>query len=323
MKQTIKYFSTLLIIFSCINTWAQDVPIGNWKDYLSYNNGITVTMGTVNNQSIVYCTASSAIFSYNISDNSIEKLSRVTGLSDVDPTVARFSQSNNTLVIGYPDGNIDILQGNNIVNIPDLKNASVQGSKSINCISFNGIYAYVGCGQGILQIDLTQDVILNSYIFGQNGATIDVRSIAITNDDTIFAGTRYGVYYASLNDPNLNNYADWNLVSYSICQWGIYNAAAALGDSVYMNWSSGATTGTPNKDVTHIYYKGQWSIFAPVNGNLGVNSYETAFINGQNILIASTAYTVSTFNASGSSPIPQFGSYAINGSLVGLVPAMQ
>ena len=164
MKYLFKPILILLVLLINFGLYGQDVPIGAWKDYLSYRNGITVTMGqNSSGQNVIYCVAGSALFSYNTSDNSIDKLTKISGLSDVGPTVARFNSNDNVLVIGYPNGNIDILNNKTITNIPDLKNSNLQGSKNINCIYFIGNNAYIGCGQGIMEIDLTQDVILNTF----------------------------------------------------------------------------------------------------------------------------------------------------------------
>lgn len=46
-----------------------------------------------------YCATKSGVFFYTKSDNSMERLSKVNGLADVDPSVVNFNKINNKLLI--------------------------------------------------------------------------------------------------------------------------------------------------------------------------------------------------------------------------------
>jgi len=311
-------FKCLFILALSVQFYAfgQEVPLGSWKDYLSYRNGVTVTLG-VNSakQTILYCVAGSGLFSYNTSDNSIEKLNKVTGLSDVSPTVARYNSYDNILLIGYGDGNMDVLQNKTIINIPYLKITSLQGSKTINCICFQGNYAYVGCGQGIMQIDLTQDVILNTFYFGTLASALNVRGVSICND-SIFATTDNGVYIAGLSDPQINNYTHWHKATAPILPTGVYSANTSMGDSVYVSWSDFYTWGG-QVDKVFVYSNGKWSNDSNFqNPNLTIRSFQTSTINNKNYLVASTSVGLSTWDATGKK-ILNIGAYTIGGTLNG------
>jgi len=225
-------FSIFIVLIAASLTKGQNAPIGQWKDYLAYQQCSKICQG----QNLMYCTSQSGIFSYNLGDNSIEKYNRVTGLSDIGTNVARFASYNNTLFIGYTDGNIDLMQNGQVVNIPDLKNSSIQGSKSINDIYFINNIAYVSCGQGIMQMDIAQDIILNTFFIGSNSSAINVHSLTVFND-SIFAATDNGIYKASLYDANLNNFYEWKRVSNHVLAPGKYNAIAAVGNTLYVNFS--------------------------------------------------------------------------------------
>jgi hypothetical protein len=308
MKQLFKCIPVLLLLLTGIS-YAQEVPLGAWKDYLSYRNGITVSMGlNTQKQNVIYCVAGSGLFSYNTSDNSIEKLSKVTGLSDVSPAVARFNNYDNILFIGYTDGNMDILNNKTIINIPYLKISSVQGSKSVNCVCFSQNYAYVGCGQGILQVDLTQDVIQNTFTFGPSATALNVRGVSICND-TIFAATDKGVYFASLSDPFINNYTHWHNVPSPTVPAGIYNTVATVGDSVFVNWSNNLTNNSVG-DSVFVYYKGLWNrcTFPTLKGTT-IYSLESSMVKNKNYLVASTTYVFSVYDQSGNSAPVSNGAY--------------
>jgi hypothetical protein len=261
-------FIILVAGIACNSATAQDVPVGQWKDYLSYR----VTQKVCQGPGVIYCTSQEGIFSYNLGDNSLERYNKVSRLSDVATTVARYSPENNALVIGYFDGNIDILQGNQLTNMPDMLNAQVQGSKYINDIYFYNNYAYISCGQGILQVDLSQYVIDNTFSVSSNGSAVNIRSMTVYQD-TIFAATDKGVYKGYIYDANLNDYADWQKVT--ALPNGIYNAAITFGNQVLVNYSSGLTTGNGGYDTLYTYSGGKWSYYySYVKGNNQVNAMQ-------------------------------------------------
>jgi len=262
----------------------QNAPIGQWKDYLSYQSNIKVSQS----QNVIYCTSQAGVFSYNKGDNSIERYSRATGLSDVSTTVARYNTYNNALLIGYLDGNIDVLQNNQIINIPALANAVLQGDKLINDIYFSGNIAYVSCGQGILEIDMSQDIILNTYNPGKSGNPTNVYTMAIYSD-TIFAMTPNGIYKASVNDPNLNDFADWQLISNPVLANGTYNNVTTLNNKLYVNFHGSLG------DTIYVYNSGAWSRYSYIPERDWVNSLESN--NGY--LLISSAYDVKVMDGSG------------------------
>ena len=65
-----------------------------------------------------------------------------------------YSKDANTLVVGYTNGNVDLIEGNTIYNLADIKRKQLYGSKSINKIFILNSYAYLTTGFGIVKIDL-------------------------------------------------------------------------------------------------------------------------------------------------------------------------
>jgi len=70
-------------------------PIGQWREHLPYNSAIDVTAG----DGKVYCATPYSLFSVNISDNAVERLSRVTGLNETGISAIKYDGSNNKLFI--------------------------------------------------------------------------------------------------------------------------------------------------------------------------------------------------------------------------------
>ena len=117
MKKISLLFSCLFIINFLS---AQTIPIGAWQEHLSYKNAISVAEGN----GLVYCATTSGVFYYKKADNSMQRLSKVNYLSDIEATVVRFNPYNNKLLITYKNSNIDLFENNNtVINISDKKSA--------------------------------------------------------------------------------------------------------------------------------------------------------------------------------------------------------
>ncbi len=79
--------SVILYIFSVLSVPAQ-IPTGAWRDHLPYSQCIKV----VEAGGKIYCATNYNIFTHNTIDNSIEKLSKITGLSDIGISTMEYYQ---------------------------------------------------------------------------------------------------------------------------------------------------------------------------------------------------------------------------------------
>jgi len=203
----IKHVKFLLVaVFICtqgIFAFAQPV-IGEWTDYQSYASAQNV----VDAGSKIYCVTSGGLFSYNKSDNSIQKMSVVNGLSDSGVDRLAYSSDKNVLLIAYQDANIDLLIGNQFFNISDIKRKQLSADKSINNVLFVGNLAYLSCGFGIVVVNLDKKEIKETYFIGTDGSYIKVFDLA-TDGNFFYAATESGIYKANAHDANLQDYNKW------------------------------------------------------------------------------------------------------------------
>ncbi|HEX5653011.1 MAG TPA: hypothetical protein VFX58_08055, partial [Chitinophagaceae bacterium] len=72
-------------------------PVGMWREHLPYNSAIDVTAG----DNRIYCATPYSLFVLNRADNSIERWSRVTGLSETGISTIRYDEANGKLMIAY------------------------------------------------------------------------------------------------------------------------------------------------------------------------------------------------------------------------------
>lgn len=232
----------------------QNISIGQWQEYLSYNKPISVTAANGR----VYCATRSGFFWLSILDNSLHHLSKLNGLSDIEAVKVKYNAYNKKVLIIYKNANLDIIEANgSITNIPDIKNKSLFGNKSINNVYMDGQYAYLACGFGVVVLNMDKEEIKDSYNMDPTGNAINVRDV--TMDDTyIYASTDNGIYMA-LKTANLTIYSSWTKMTGMPA--GIYNVIASVNGKLFANLSMFVTTGASWEDEIYKYENGTWSVF--------------------------------------------------------------
>ena len=195
-----KKFVCFILFSSFLSANAQS--IGYWKDYLPYSNAIALCGY---NKDLLIATEN-ALFLANKKENNLQRLSKVEGLSDIG--ISSLNSVNESLaVVGYSNGNIDILEGYDIHNIPHVKNEVMLGEKRISAISFKEGFAYLSCSFGIVELNLIDKEISNTFLLNAAG-NLNVNELAFFND-SLFAATDSGLYKASALD-NLSDFHSWN-----------------------------------------------------------------------------------------------------------------
>ena len=199
-----RYLLFFIAILALMQKAGAQIGIGEWTDYQSYASAKNV----VDTGDKIYCVTDGGLFSYDKTDNSILKMSGINGLSDVGIQRLAYSKGNNLLLIAYQNANIDLLIGNTIFNISDVKRKQIPADKTINNIMFSGKLAYLACGFGIVVINTEKKEIKDTYFIGNEGDYLNVLDIA--SDGTfLYAATIDGIYKASASEPNLQNYNNW------------------------------------------------------------------------------------------------------------------
>lgn len=122
MKLAFKIIITLSVLGHSLKA---QVGVGGWELHVPFSESIAVAAS----ENKVYSAAKSGIFSVNLNDNSIDVISKVNGLSDVGITAMSFEAESGTMLIGYQNGNIDLIRNNVITNLPDLKRSFIQADK--------------------------------------------------------------------------------------------------------------------------------------------------------------------------------------------------
>jgi len=207
-KPLLKRVLGLMFVFlATFHLWGQEnIPLGTWRNHLSYRKGIDLAI--VENRT--YCITENGLFFFDREDNSLNKLSKIDGLSGVEATTISYQKTLQLILITYADGNIDIISKNEIVNFNVIQTADILGSKNINHVAFNQSLAYLSTDFGLVILDLgileIREAITN---LGVNGASVSIFATTFS-PDSIFSATGSGIIASSLSENvNLQDFRNW------------------------------------------------------------------------------------------------------------------
>ncbi|MCB9168786.1 MAG: hypothetical protein H6594_00370 [Flavobacteriales bacterium] len=199
--------SLLLIVVVALGVLdaSAQVAIGQWRDHLPYRNAVAVAAGGGK----AYCATTVALFSFDPSTGNMERLTKVNALNDVNIHCLAWDPDMNALLVGYANGNLDMLRDGSSINLSDIERSGILGDKTIYNIRSHDGLAYLACGFGIVVIDLQQQEVRDTWLIAPNGAQVLVNDIAF-GADSIYAATENGLYVASQQATNLASYTSWH-----------------------------------------------------------------------------------------------------------------
>ena len=252
----LKHFfaAALVACVSFLSAAAQDnnLALGQWKIHLPFNKLNSVAEG----HGVVYCAATDGLFLYEKDDGSISRLTRLEGLSDFNITHIRYNPAYHFLMIVYKNSNIDLVYDNkSIYNITDIERASIIGNKTINHIDFNGQYAYLSCGFGIVVVDVVKREVKDTWYIGPGGNSMPVYGTVFYNSE-IFAATELGIFRANANNPNVFVYSAWQKDTTLPAPDERYNHLALWGSKLVANCDS-----LSNSNSLMVYDGLAWNYF--------------------------------------------------------------
>lgn len=197
----------LLTIFLLASTSLfGQVGTGQWRLHIPAFQAVGIS--SMNNK--IYTAYINGVSEYDPSTGELSLWDFVTGLSDISISCMTYCSSDNSVFIGYDNGNLDKLKGNTVTNIPAVALAQVQGSKKIHRMVEEGGYIYLATGFSIVKIDPAKSEVRDTYYpTNGNAAIVDV---AFRND-TIFALTEDRMYHGLVNSPALADPAQWSVDS--------------------------------------------------------------------------------------------------------------
>lgn len=183
---------------------AQLQPVGEWREHLEFQPALRVTTSDEH----IYLASKFGIFRAGITDNNIERFSKVNGLNDIGISTIRYNNASQQLLIAYTNSNLDVMTENSIINIPYILRSNVSGDKRINDIFFLNDKAYLSTGLGIIVVDLKRYEISSTFYIGNNGSALRVNGFS-ADGTRFYAATDEGVKTANQNAVNLSDFRNW------------------------------------------------------------------------------------------------------------------
>lgn len=242
----------VFIVLTSFIIYGQGIAIGEWRTHLPYQRVIDVEIA----EEKVYAATPYDLFIYDKTDNRLSLLNKVNGLSDIGVKAIHYSSKYETLLVAYSNTNIDLIRPDGITNISDIKNKELIGNKTINSIMFIDKYAYLSCGFGIVVVDIVREEVLDTYLIGPQGSYINVYDLEVY-DNSFYAATENGVYYAALNSPNLADFNQWNKDTRLRHPNFQYTQVEAFANKLYLNHSRNVY----DADTMFVFNGNTWDYF--------------------------------------------------------------
>ncbi len=206
-QQQFKFTGFLFAVLGCIflSQFANgQSAMGGWTLHVPAKASSSVVV----DGDMVYASFDNGLLGYDRASKEKSVMTSTNSLSDVSVSVLGYEPNSKTVVVGYKNGNVDLMNGNTVFNLPAIKLAQIQGIKTIQRIESRGGKIYLATGFGIVVLDPIKQEVRDTYYPTENNETIYDLSF---NGDTIFALTDNRLLYANLNSPGLGDFNQWNV----------------------------------------------------------------------------------------------------------------
>ena len=132
--------------------------VGTWREHYNNKDIFQVIKGDH-----YYLAAKNQIISYNEENKQVAYLGKSNGLHEIGIQTIAWDQLNQQLIIAYTNSAIDIVQGDQVYLINDIKTTSLFNNKKIKNIRVNAGLAFVDTEFGLVIIDLKNHEIKETW----------------------------------------------------------------------------------------------------------------------------------------------------------------
>lgn len=180
--------------------------LGSWRSYFPAGEYTEMISGT---ESVIIANPYQLVLYYPSPADEVLILNKENGLSDVGISTISYLTSQDAIIVGYENGNVDIVTPERTYNIPGIKNnQNILTSKRINDIVISGDHIFLATDFGVVQIDGS------IYEFESTFFTDDpVWQIAWNeSEQMLYAASETELYRLHLDEStNLADINQWNI----------------------------------------------------------------------------------------------------------------
>jgi hypothetical protein len=213
---------TLLLSLLTSNLFAQEnIPVGVWRTHYSYTSSTALAISN----SEIYSGSDHSLFYYDKEYNNTAVASKLNGFSENSVAEIKYSVEKDIMVIVYKDCNIDLVKDKKIINVPALKAARINATKSINGMTLMGSSAFISTSFGLAFLDLNALELREIYQnIGNGGNLLEIYSSTFLGD-SIYVASNEGLKAAKYSSlTNLQDYNSWQKVA----EQGLPNTSCKL-----------------------------------------------------------------------------------------------
>lgn len=192
---SMRFLPFVLSIFAMGMLHAQ-TPVGSWRSHLPM--GVFDWVDELDQK--LYAVNAYGVMVYDREEESKQSLTKINALSQTGISAFACSEEHELCIVGYDNGNLDILDAaNNVTNQPAILTSNIVGDKAIRSVIFKDDLALLVTGIGLIQLDLSNYNILEYSRLGFEGDDANLQKAASINDSLFFT-TPNGVYALPLDE---------------------------------------------------------------------------------------------------------------------------
>jgi len=164
--------------------------VGDWRIHTSFvGNAVT---NLAEGQEWVYYLSGGNLFRLDKSTLENEAMSISGDLSDMGISDIYYNSGKDYLVVVYDNSNIDVIRSDgSVVNMPEIKNAMMTSSKTVNDVTFAPGLMYLATDFGYVVIDENKMVVKESHLYGEK--LVSVAQVG----DLLLLNSKTALYYGS------------------------------------------------------------------------------------------------------------------------------
>lgn len=202
----------LLIVFMYATLLHAQIEVGAWRTHFSYRDAFKL----LNTPERIYCLTSGGLYYFNKTDNSINTLTTLNGLTRNDATAICHNPDNNTTIIGYTNGSIDIIKNGEAINLTDIARKINLVNKRINNLYIVDELCYAAAGFGVVVFNYNTLNIKDTWYPGENGSQTNVNEL-LFNGNSVYAATDNALLRVDINNFPAH-YSNWTSLTHSFGQ---------------------------------------------------------------------------------------------------------
>lgn len=198
-----KYLPLLFLTISIFCSAQENLQIGNWESHLAFIKSQSITQST---DKVFYGTRY-AILVIDKDDRSTQKITKTEGLSNIGVRTIKYHPAQNTLIVIYNDGTIDLIKENgDIVTSFFIKNYSnFVGEKIIYDIHISDDETFLlATNYGISKFNIVN----NEFVFTTFTGDLEVYGVC-QYQNKIYAAAADGLYSINENNAFIDAFSQW------------------------------------------------------------------------------------------------------------------